>query len=391
MRFFILLISIIAFKCSYSIEYATVKTGAECTELYFPELKGKTIAVVANQTSIIGKSHLVDSLLSAGIKIKKIFCPEHGFRGNADAGAHIANYIDEKTKIPVISLYGNKMKPSADDLVGIDIIVFDIQDVGVRFYTYISTMHYVMESCAENKIPLMILDRPNPNGFYVDGPVLDIKHKSFVGMHTVALVHGMTIAEYAQMINNEGWLTNGLKCELKYILCEGYTHKSLYNLPVKPSPNLSTMNSVFLYPSLGLFEGTVMSVGRGTDFPFQVVGHPTLKAEKFSFTPVAKKGASMNPPYKGQVCYGFDLRNLGEDYMFLRKQIDLQWLITSFKEFTDKKKYFNSFFTNLAGTPELKTQIIGGLTEDEIRKSWEPKLAEFKEIRKKYLLYEDFE
>lgn len=375
----------------YSIEYAAIKIGAERTELYFPELKGKTIAVVANQTSIIGKSHLVDSLLSAGIYIKKIFCPEHGFRGNADAGASVANYIDEKTKIPVISLYGDKKKPSAEDLAGIDIIVFDIQDVGVRFYTYISTLHYVMESCAENKIPLMILDRPNPNGFYVDGPVLDIKHQSFVGMHPVALVHGMTIAEFAQMINNEGWLANGLKCELKYILCEGYTHKSLYNLPVKPSPNLSTMNSVFLYPSLGLFEGTVMSVGRGTDFPFQVVGHPTLKVEKFSFTPVAKKGASMNPPFKGQICYGFDLRNLGEDYMFLRKQIDLQLLIISYKEFTDKKKYFNNFFTNLAGTTELKIQIINGLTEDEIRKSWEPKLSTFKELRKKYLLYEDFE
>ncbi|OFX28276.1 MAG: hypothetical protein A2033_00385 [Bacteroidetes bacterium GWA2_31_9] len=391
MKFLFFIFFTFTLNVLYSIEYASIKTGAERTELYFPELKGKTIAVVANQTSLIGETHLVDSLISSGINIKKIFCPEHGFRGTADAGAHVANYTDSKTKIPVISLYGDKKKPSAEDLAGIDIIVFDIQDVGVRFYTYISTLHYVMESCAENKIQLMILDRPNPNGFYVDGPVLEVKHKSFVGMHPVPLVHGMTIAEYAQMINNEGWLVNGEKCELKYILCDGYNHTNLYNLPVKPSPNLSTMNSVFLYPSLGLFEGTVMSVGRGTDFPFQVVGHPTLKTEKFSFTPVAKKGASMNPPFKGQVCYGFDLRNIGEDYFYNRKVIDLQWLIKSYNKFGDKKKYFNSFLTKLAGTTELKTQIISGLTEDEIRKSWEPKLSQFKEIRKKYLLYEDFE
>lgn len=383
---------VIIFSCkSYSIDYKSVVTGAEQTDIYLTKLKDKKIGIVANQTSVIKSTHIVDSLLSLGIDIKKIFCPEHGFRGNQDAGAHIANYIDERTKIPVISLYGNKKKPSNEDLQGLDIIIFDIQDVGVRFYTYISTMHYVMEACADNNITLLILDRPNPNGFYVDGPVLDMKYKSFVGMHPVAMVHGLTIAEYATMINGENWLSNSSKCNIDYVLCKNYTHSDLYKLPINPSPNLSSMNSIFLYPSLGIFEGTVMSVGRGTDFPFQVVGSPELKTEKFSFTPRSIKGASSNPPYEGLICYGYDLRNIGENFMFDRKQISLEWLIKTYNAYPEKKKYFNSFFNTLMGTSLVKTMIIAGKSEEEIRNTWKEDLLKFKEIRKKYLLYEDFE
>jgi uncharacterized protein YbbC (DUF1343 family) len=367
-----------------------IRTGAERTEQYIHLLKNKRIAITGNQTSIIKNVHLVDTLRSLDINIVKIFCPEHGFRGTADAGAHIGNYVDSKTGIPVISLYGTKKKPSKEDLQNIDIVIFDIQDVGVRFYTYISTLHYLMEACAENNVALIILDRPNPNGFFVDGPVLHMKYKSFVGMHPVPLVHGMTIGEYATMINGEKWLSNGVICEMEIIKCEHYTHSVKYVLPVKPSPNLSTQNSIMLYPSLGLFEGTVMSVGRGTAFPFQVVGHPALKNYSFSFIPKAIKGASMNPPFKDQTCYGIDLRNIGENYFYEKKKIELKWLLETYHVMPDKSKYFNNFLNNLIGNAEFKQMIISGKSEEEIRQSWDADLQNFLPIRKKYLLYEDF-
>ena len=378
----------------FSIKYSEVTVAAERTEAYLPLLKGKRVAVVANHTTLIKKAHLVDSLLSLGIVIKKIFAPEHGFRGTAGAGEHINNYIDKKTGLQVISLYGNRKKPRAGDLAALDIVLFDIQDVGVRFYTYISTLHYVMEACAENNVELLILDRPNPNGFYIDGPVLDLEYKSFVGMHPVALVYGMTIAEYALMINGQGWLKDSIKCDLKYILCENYTHKTLYKLPVKPSPNLPNMTAVFLYPTLGLFEGTFISIGRGTDFPFQVIGHPGLKdtsiALQFSFKPQSMQGAT-NPKFKDIKCFGYDLRENVEEFIIERKKLYLDLLIKVYDNIEDKENIFNTFFYKLAGNSELKEQIQNQVNEENIRQSWENELKEFKRIRKEYLLYDDFE
>jgi uncharacterized protein YbbC (DUF1343 family) len=367
-----------------------VKVGAERTDQYFPLLIGKNIAVVANQTSFIGNTHLVDSLLKAGLKVKKIFCPEHGFRGDADAGEKLENYKDSKTGLPVISLYGNSFKPKSEDLKGIDIMIFDIQDVGVRFYTYISTMHYVMEACAENKIHLIVLDRPNPNGYFIDGPVLEKEMTSFVGMHPVPLVHGMTIAEYATMINGEGWLKNGIKCKLTSIAVKNYNHSYFYELPIKPSPNLPNMNSVYLYPSLGLMEGTIISVGRGTNKPFQIIGNPGLTSGNFSFTPESKPGAT-NPPFLGEKCLGYDLENFSMIYIKNLKQIYLYWIIGSYEELKNKGNFFNPFFDKLAGTKKLREQIMNKVTEEEIRKSWQTDIAKFKTVRKKYLLYPDFE
>ncbi len=380
---------------SFSIDYSEkVTVAAERTEDYLPLLKGKKVAVVANHTTLIKKTHLIDSLLSLDIVIKKIFAPEHGFRGTADAGENIDNYIDAKTGLQVISLYGNRKKPRAGDLAALDIVLFDIQDVGVRFYTYISTLHYVMEACAEKNVELLILDRPNPNGFYVDGPVLDMKYKSFVGMHPVALVHGMTIAEYALMINGQGWLKDSIKCDLKYILCENYTHKTLYKLPVKPSPNLPDMTAVFLYPTLGLFEGTFISIGRGTDFPFQVIGHPDLKntsiALQFSFKPQSMQGAT-NPKFKDIKCFGYDLRENVEEFIIERKKLYLDLLIKVYDNIEVQENFFNPFFYNLTGNSELKEQIQNQVNEENIRQSWENELKEFKRIRKEYLLYDDFE
>lgn len=368
----------------------TIKTGAEQTGNYIPLLKNKKIALVANHTSNINGAHLVDSLLSLGVNIQKIFSPEHGFRGKADAGEHVKNYIDEKTGIPVISLYGSSKKPKLDDLDGIDMVVFDLQDVGVRFYTYISTMHYVMEACAEKKVELLILDRPNPNGFYVDGPVLDTAYSSFVGMHPIPIVHGMTIAEYAQMINGEGWLKNGLECDLNYIACLNYTHDSLYQLPVNPSPNLQNMLSVYLYPSLGFFEGTSLSVGRGTDFPFQVFGGPDLQSVEFTFTPRSINGASKYPKHENKQCYGVDLRNIEKDKLIAQKKINLDWVIFGYQNVKNQDDFFNNFFYNIAGNKTLKQQITQGDSAQEIRKGWQADLKKFKRIRKKYLIYEDF-
>lgn len=365
-------------------------TGADRTERYIDYLKNKNIGMVINQTSVIGKNHVssIDSLLKLGIRVSKIFGPEHGFRGNASNGATVNDSVDPKTGIPAISLYGKHYKPTRADLQGIDLLIFDIQDVGTRFYTYLSTLHYVMEACAENNIELMILDRPNPNGFYVDGPMLDTAYRSFVGLDQLPIVHGLTLAEYAQMINGEGWLKNHIQCKLKIIKMAGYDHSLPYVLPVNPSPNLNTAQSILLYPSLCLFEGTALSLGRGTLFPFQVLGHPLLKDKfGFSFTPVSIPGMSEDPPQKNKVCYGIDLRNYDADHFRSSKKIDILWLIKLYNVFPDKTLFFNAYFSKLAGTDQLRKQIEAGKTEKEIRESWEPALSRYKEMRKKYLLY----
>jgi uncharacterized protein YbbC (DUF1343 family) len=369
---------------------ADIRTGAERTEAYLGWLKGKNVAVVANQTSMIGNTHLVDSLVALHISVKKIFAPEHGFRGGADNGESVANTVDKKTGLPVISLYGDHTKPNAKDLKGIDVVVYDIQDVGCRFYTFVTTMSYCMEACAEQNKTFIVLDRPNPNGYYIDGPVLEPAYKSYVGLHPVPVVYGMTIAEYAQMVNGEKWLANGVHCDLKVVPCENYSHSDWYQLPVAPSPNLPNMAAVYLYPSLCLFEGTCISVGRGTDLPFQVIGHPKLQNAAYTFTPVSKPGAS-NPPYKGELCHGHDLHNFATLYVRDYKGIYLYWLMGCYKDMPDKTGFFNDYFEKLAGTKTLREQITGGKTEEQIRNSWVPGLVRFKETRKKYLIYEDFE
>ena len=365
-------------------------TGADRTEQYVDYLKNKNIGMVINQTSVIGKDHIssIDSLLKLGIRITKIFGPEHGFRGNASNGANVDDSVDPKTGIPAISLYGKHYKPTSADLQGIDLVIFDIQDVGTRFYTYLSTLHYVMEACAENRVELMILDRPNPNGFYVDGPMLDTTFRSFVGIDHLPVVHGLTIAEYAQMINGEGWLKNQIQCKLKIIKMSGYDHNLPYILPINPSPNLNTPQSILLYPSICLFEGTTLSLGRGTLFPFQVLGHPLLKDKfSFSFTPVSIPGMSEDPPQKDKVCYGIDLRNYDVNNIRNSRKIDILWLLKLYSAFPDKAHFFNAYFSKLAGTDQLRKQIEAGKSEDEIRKSWEPALSRYKALRKKYLLY----
>jgi uncharacterized protein YbbC (DUF1343 family) len=368
----------------------SITVGADRTQEYLPLLKGKSVAIVANQSSNIKSTHLVDSLVALGVKVKKVFCPEHGFRGIVDAGKKVKTYKDAKTGLPIISLYGKNKKPAPADLKDVDVLIFDIQDVGVRFYTYLSTLHYVMEACAENKKMLIVLDRPNPNGFYIDGPVMEDTYKSFLGLHSVPIVYGMTIGEYAQMINGESWLKGGEKCNLKVILLDNYTHNDLYELPVRPSPNLPNMTSVYLYPSLGLFEGTVVSVGRGTDLPFQIIGHPTLQNTNYTFTPQPKSGA-MEPKYSGQVCNGFNLQNFGNEYMKNSKKIYLYWLMGTYKNTPDKTTFFDENFNYHAGNATLQKQIKDGVDEAEIRKSWLPGIEKFKTIRKKYLLYTDFE
>lgn len=365
---------------------ARILVGAGRTDLYIPLIRGKRVAVVTNQTGMIGQTHLVDSLLAIGMNVVKVFAPEHGFRGEADAGEHVADERDSRTGLPVISLYGANKKPKPAQLADVDVLVFDIQDVGVRFFTYISTLHYVMEAVAEQHKQLIVLDRPNPNGFYVDGPVLDTAFASFVGMDPVPLVHGMTIGEYARMINGEGWLKGGVKCELTVIPCLGYGHASYYELPVKPSPNLPNMAAVFLYPALGLFEGTAVSVGRGTDLPFQCIGYPGCKLGTYSFMPHTMPGAK-NPPYNDKACTGMDLSSFGEFYSRLAPRLNLEWLIGMYKASTDKAHFFNSFFDTLAGGTKLRKAIIAGKSEDEIRKTWQSGLEKFEAMRKPYLLY----
>ena len=373
-----------------TLRYGDVKTGAESTEQYLPMLENKRVGIVANHTSLVEGTHLVDTLLALGVNVKRIFTPEHGFRGTADAGEKISTVEDEKTGLPLVSLYGDRLKPRDEDVEGLDIIIFDIQDVGVRFYTYISTMHYVMEVCAENGISFLVLDRPNPNGFYVDGPVLDMEHRSFVGMHPVPVVHGMTVAEYALMINGEGWLKDGIQADLQYVLCEGYDHNTLYKLPVRPSPNLQTQLSIYLYPSVCLFEGTVMSVGRGTDKPFMLFGHPQLQNAHYTFTPTGVEGA-MNPPHKGVLCYGVNLSEFEERFVIDRRELYLEWLVFAYRNMPRDIDFFNGYFTRLTGNTTIQSMIEAGAHVSTIMRTWTADVAEFKEIRKEYLLYRDFE
>ena len=364
-----------------------IAPGAWQTDDYLPLLRGKNVAMVVNHTSTIKDTHLVDSLLSIGVNIKLIFSPEHGFRGNEDAGKKIDNSIDAATGVPIVSLYGKHRKPSPQDLEEIDVVIFDIQDVGARFYTYISTMHEVMEACAENNKPMIILDRPNPTGDYVDGPVRDSEHQTFVGMHPIPIVHGLTVGELAMMINGEQWLDT-LQCDITIIKNKNYTHKSRYNLPISPSPNLPTDRSIRLYPSLCLFEGTSMSIGRGTDFPFQVVGFPDSTFGNFSFTPISIPGAATHPKHEDQLCFGVDLRSNTQADVFTIKYI---------LDFYNKTGGDESFFANisnfdrLAGTSKLREQMIAGMTAQEIEESWQKDLDEYKIMRKKYLLYDDFD
>lgn len=364
-------------------EYAIV--GASRLELYLNKLKGKKVGIVANQTSIFNGTHLIDTLLSEGVNVIKIFTPEHGFRGNADEGALINNSIDEKTQLPIISLYGNNKKPDESQLEGIDIMIFDLQDVGTRFYTYISTMTYIMEAVAENDIPLIVLDRPNPNGFYVDGPVLETENKSFVGLHQVPVVYGLTIGEYALMVNGEYWLNDSLQCDLTVIPLGDYERNAIYELPVKPSPNLPNWESVYLYPSLCLFEGTIVSVGRGTEFPFQVYGHPKM-ADDFAFTPRQSAGRRA-PLLCDEECHGEYLTTYAHDFRANKNQINLGWIINAYNQLKDEGKFFNNFFVKLSGTKELQQQIEQGMTEKEIRATWKENLDSYKEIRNKYLMY----
>lgn len=375
---------LLACSCSCVNAQQSIVTGAGRIDVYLPLLKGKRVAMMVNQTATVGTTHLVDTLLKCGVKIVKIFSPEHGFRGIADAGEKVGNNKDEKTGLPIISLYGKHRKPDAADLRDVDIIIFDIQDVGARFFTYISSLEELMEAAAVHKKPLLVLDRPNPNGHYVDGPVLDTQFRSFIGMQPIPVVHGMTIGEYAQMLNGESWLDDQVKCNLTVITCLGYTHRTKYNLPVKPSPNLPNMAAVYLYPSTCFFEGTVFSLGRGTDKPFQVFGHPSLPKDLFAFTPRSMPGAK-SPVLKDTTCYGFDLS--ATTYM---DSISLSWLIQAYKMFEQKDKFFIPFFNKLSGNTALMAQIKAGLSEAAIRQSWQPSIGKFKKIRKKYLLYEDF-
>ncbi|MBL7897587.1 MAG: DUF1343 domain-containing protein [Crocinitomicaceae bacterium] len=373
-----------------------VKVGAEQTDSYLSLLKDKRVAVVGNQSSMIGSVHLVDSLKNSGINLVRVFSPEHGFRGDADAGEKVASGTDEKTGLQIVSLYGSNRKPTAEQLADVDILLFDIQDVGARFYTYISTLHYVMEAAAENGKKLILLDRPNPNGHYVDGPVLDPKFKSFVGMHPVPVVHGLTIGEYAQMINGEGWLANGVVCDLSVIKCEGWDHSRFYELPIAPSPNLQNMTSIYLYPSLCFFEGTVVSIGRGTDKPFQVIGHPKMEVDVleklYSFKPMPNAAAA-HPVLEGETCYGYDLSGSDIKELRTKAKLDLSYLVEFYNKLKMGSAYFlkSNFINNLAGTDQLKSQILAGKTLEEIEASWQSGLNEFKEKRKKYLLYTDFE
>ncbi len=376
-----------------------IQTGSANINAYLPLLKDKKVGIVTNQTGVLSRAnvnhtsdpkkttisretiHLVDFLLEQKINLQKIYAPEHGFRGTADAGEHVVDGKDTKTGLPIVSLYGDNKKPKPEQLAGIDVMVFDLQDVGARFYTYISSLHYIMEACAENNIPLIVLDRPNPNGAIVDGPILEKEHTSFVGMHPIPLLHGMSIGEYAQMINGEKWLKNEAQCNLTVIPCLNYKREMAYSLPVKPSPNLPNDQAINLYASLCLFEGTNVSVGRGTEMQFQIYGSPFLPKSDFSFTPIPNFGAK-EPMHKDQLCYGEDLTKIEKV-----NRLELKWLIKAYNTTSDKTKFFNSFFTKLAGTKKLREQIEAETSEQDIRKSWEKGLNDFKSMRQKYLIY----
>lgn len=365
-----------------------VKPGANRLETYLPLIGNRHIALVANHTSLLGQVHLLDTLLNSGIargQIEKLFCPEHGFRGESGAGVLLDDHTDPLTGIPVVSLYGSNRKPTEEQLSGVELVLFDLQDVGTRFYTYISTLHYAMEACAENGIPLVVLDRPNPNGAYVDGPLMEPEYSSFIGMHPIPVVYGMTIGELAQMINGEGWLQGGVRCDLTVIPCENYTHRTPYSLPVRPSPNLGNDHAIKLYPSTCFFEGTVLSEGRGTVMPFETYGHPLLDGG-FSFTPISIPGVASKPKFKGQVCYGEDLRDFIPEGGWNR--IHLEFLLRAYQNFPEKEAFFTPYFEKLAGTALLRKQIKEGWSEDQIRENWKPGIEAFKILKKKYLIYE---
>lgn len=394
-----LLVLFCAFQCGHKSQTASqpiiaensvakapgegVVTGAMQLDLLLPKLKAAKVGLVVNHTSLIGSTHLADTLLKQGVNLVKIFAPEHGFRGDAADGQFVNDSIDKKTGIPLLSLHGAHKKPTPAQVADLDIIVFDIQDVGARFYTYISTLHYIMETCAENGKKLIVLDRPNPNGNYVDGPIRKPEFKYFLAMHPIPIVHGLTIGELAQMINGESWLDSGQKCDLTIIKLKNWKHADTYSLPERPSPNLPNDQSIKLYPSLCLFEQTDISVGRGTTMQFQVLGSPALKNMNFQFTPVSMKGISNTPPHENKTCYGIDLRT-----EIIERKFDLSYLLTFYKLHPNKEKFFLNYFDNLAGTKDLRQQIIKGVPEAEIRASWEPELSQYKEMRKKYLLYE---
>jgi uncharacterized protein YbbC (DUF1343 family) len=373
--------------CSRDID--PVRSGADQMDKYLHLIEGKQIALVANHTSVVEGRHLVDTLLARGIgkdQIMKVFAPEHGFRGDHAAGVQVEDGADPLTGIPVASLYGSHKKPLPGELDGIEMMLFDLQDVGARFYTYISTLHYVMEACAENGIPLLLLDRPNPNGGYVDGPVLDTAFRSFVGMHPIPVVYGLTIGELAGMINGEGWLSGGISCDLTVISCEGYYHGKSYSMPVSPSPNLANDHSILMYPSTCFFEGTVLSEGRGTSMPFEVYGHPELKGG-FSFTPEAIEGVARNPKFEGQICYGADLREFSPEEGWTR--LHLQFIVEAYENFPRKEEFFTSYFSTLAGTDKLRKMVEDGWDEERIRASWQTDLAKYKLKRREYLIYEE--
>ena len=378
--FWLTMVSFNSASCQKQITISAANVDA-----YIPLLKQKKVGIVAHQASVISGTkntiHLVDLLRKKNILIQKVFAPEHGFRGKADAGEKIENQIDPKTQLPIISLYGKNRKPNKEQLKGIEVMVFDLQDVGVRFYTYLSTLHNVMEACAENNIPLIVLDRPNPNAHYIDGPVLNLEYKSFVGMHPVPIVYGMTIGEYAQMINGEKWLTNSIKCNLTVIPLENYTHQTTYQLTVRPSPNLPNKQSIALYPSLCLLEPTKVSIGRGTDLQFQVYGHPGFPKTELSYIPKSNFG-SKNPKYKGQICYGENLTTVNPP-----SKIELKWLLNAYSKFSEKDSFFLKGFEQISGESNLKNQLIEGASEKTIRDSWSDGLNEFKKVRTKYLLY----
>lgn len=368
------------------VDYNNIGYGASLTELYFPLIKSKRVGIITNASGLVFNTHLVDTLLNSGIKVIKVFSPEHGFRGTADAGVKVETTRDEKTGLPLISLYGKKKKPSADDLKDVDVLLFDIQDVGVRFYTYLSTLHYVMEACAEQKKLLIVLDRPNPNGFYIDGPVMKKEFRSFLGLHPVPLVYGMTIGEYAQMINGERWLSGGRTCILKVIPCKNYNRNATFILPVPPSPNLNSPEAVWLYPTLGLLEGSQASVGRGTPNPFRCIAHPDYPDTQFCFIPIPNQ-VSKNPKYNGIKCCGI---NLSQDSYLSDHPCELQlsW-ISDFIKRLGKENFFTKEFEYHAGNAELRHQLLKGIPQDSIRKTWQKEIADFKKIRRKYLLYPD--
>lgn len=391
-------ILLFAFAATASLGQTLYKTdknisvGAKQYDSYAKVLKDKRVAVVGNHTSMVDSVHLVDWLLAKDVNIVSVFAPEHGFRGKADAGEKVESGKDVKTGLPIVSLYGSHKKPTPADLENIDVVIFDIQDVGARFYTYISTMTYVMEACAENGKKMVILDRPNPNGFYVDGPMLDPEYKSFVGMLPIPVVHGVTVGELAQMINGEGWLEGGVTCDVTIAKCEGYTHNDIYILPVKPSPNLPNQNAILLYPSLCFFEGTDVSVGRGTDTPFEVFGHPNMTLGSHVFVPKSNDG-SKYPKHEGVPCVGWDLTEFGGKNIQEKKHIVMEYMVNAYREFPSKETFFlkNGFINKLAGTDAFQRQIESGMSADEIRASWAMDLLAYKRMRQKYLLYTDFE